>query len=116
MSNLAWKERVINTTEFEPLGRAILVEPWEPEEKAKSVIELPKWVKDQENTRDVIVRVLAVGPHAWPDEPQRAFPGDIVFVAKYSGSMHQGRDGKTYRFVTDRDIFARVRQQEQDDE
>ncbi len=62
-----------NPSGLSPLGRAILVEPFEPEEKA------------------------------------RCAPGDVVFVAKMSGFVAAGpKDGKMYRLVNDRDVFAKV--------
>jgi co-chaperonin GroES (HSP10) len=59
---------------------------------------------------DVKVRIVAIGPLAWASEgTPRAKVGDIVYVAKMSGFMvHEARNGKAYRFVNDRDIFARV--------
>lgn len=92
---------------LEPLGRAILVEPYEPERKS-SVIALPDFVLDKERTLDTMVRVVAIGPVAWPDEPARAKVGDIVYIAKFTGFMAKGLNGKPYRFVNDRDVFARV--------
>jgi co-chaperonin GroES (HSP10) len=91
-----------------PLGRAVLVEPYEPE-RAKSMIALPDSVQASERVLDTRVRVVAVGPQCWPDEPQRAYPGNVVLVAKMSGFVAKGpQDGKMYRFVNDRDVFAQV--------
>lgn len=102
-------EAFVNTSGLEPLGRSILVEPWEPQRKT-SVIALPDSVRDNERVLDVKVRVVAIGPIAWVEEPfHRANVGDIVYVAKMSGFVvRQGADGKPYRFVNDRDVFARV--------
>lgn len=100
--------KVINTSGLKPLGCAVLVEPYEPEIKA-SVIALPDSVKDRLNTVEQRVKVIAVGPHAWHDEPARAAPGDKVLVAKFSGHMCKGTaDGKDYRVVNDRDIFLQI--------
>lgn len=98
-----------NTSGLEPLGRAILVEPWEPQRKA-SLIALPESVQDNERVLDVKVRIVEIGPIAWMEEPQpRAAVGDVVYVAKMSGFVvRRGADGKPYRFVNDRDVFARV--------
>jgi co-chaperonin GroES (HSP10) len=98
----------LNQSGLAPLGRAVLVEPFEPERRA-SVIELPPSVLANERVLDVRVRVVAVGPVAWPDEPARAVAGDVVFVAKFSGAVTVGpKDGRPYRLVNDRDIFAKV--------
>jgi co-chaperonin GroES (HSP10) len=54
--------------------------------------------------------VIEVGSVAWHDEPvPRAKPGDKVLVAKFAGHMAVGtKDGKQYRFINDRDIFAAI--------
>lgn len=98
----------LNNSGLAPLGRAILVEPFEPERKA-SVIALPSRVLATERMLDVKVRVLELGPQCYPDEVARCKPGDVVYIAKMSGFMAQGpKDGKEYRLVNDRDVFALV--------
>lgn len=97
-----------NPSGIQPLGRAILVEPYEPERKA-SVIALPDSVLANERVLDVKVRVVAVGPQAYPDEEARCGAGDIVMVAKMSGFVTKGYwDDKPYRLVNDRDVFAKL--------
>lgn len=97
-----------NNSGLEPRGRAILVEPAD-EERVKSIIALPDSVLANERVLDVRVRVVEVGSACWPDEEARCKAGDIVFVAKMSGFVAKGpKDGKMYRLVNDRDVFARV--------
>lgn len=100
---------VKNVSGLVPLGRAVLVEPYEPELKT-SRIELPPSVKERLQTVDNRVTVIAVGAAAWEDEKApRAKPGDKVMVTKFSGVMIQGTaDGKTYRLINDRDIFCAI--------
>lgn len=99
---------VTNESGIQPLGRAVLVEPYEPERK-KSAILLPESVQHTERMIDVRVRVVECGTECWPDETPRCKPGDIVFVAKMSGFVCRGvKDGKPYRLVNDRDIFAKI--------
>lgn len=98
----------VNNSGLEPLGRAILVEPWEPQ-RMKSIIALPPSVLANERALDVKVRVIALGPVCFPDEQARCLPGDVVYVAKMSGFVTQGpKDGKAYRLVNDRDVFAKI--------
>lgn len=98
----------LNNSGLAPLGRAILVEPFEPERRA-SQIALPDSVLNTERMLDVKVRVLELGPECYPDEADRCKPGDVVLIAKMSGFMAQGpKDGKKYRFVNDRDVFGLV--------
>ncbi len=97
-----------NTSCLEPLGRAILVEPYEPERKASSIV-IPQSVLDNERAIDVRARVVDIGPACWPDEPARCSRGDVVLVAKFSGHTAVGpKDGKQYRLVNDRDVFCRL--------
>lgn len=98
----------MNESGLVPLGRAVLMSPYEPERK-KGVIEVPDFVQDRERTLDVRCLVIECGPVCWPDEPPRAKPGDVVMVAKMSGTMVRGpKDGQPYRLVNDRDIYCRV--------
>ena len=114
MSSLRdWKPPVLpkfeNTSGLSPLGHAVLVETYEPEIHS-SVIEIPEHVRNAMNQVEQRCRVVAVGPTAWADEPERrAQPGDKVLVTKFAGYVtNQTKDGRTYRLVNDRDIFCRI--------
>lgn len=100
---------MMNKSGLKPLGRAVLVEPYEPEVK-KSVIELPETVRERTAMVETRAVVLDVGPAAWDDErTPRAMVGDKVLISKFAGVMVKGiTDGKTYRLVNDRDIFCRI--------
>ena len=96
-----------NKSGLKPLGRAVLVKPYEPPKKG--LIELPESVQERHIMLEVRAIVVEVGPHAWPDEPARCKPGDKVLVAKMNGFTAKGPlDGMTYRLVNDRDIFCGV--------
>ena len=98
----------INTSGVKPLGRAVLVEYYEPERK-ESVIVIPESVRKTDVLVEQRAVVLEVGPCAWQDEPARAKPGDRVLIAKYSGYACKGpADGKYYRIISDQDIFAAI--------
>lgn len=99
----------MNTSGLKPVGRAVLVKPYEPE-KRSSIIEIPESVQDRLRTVDTRVVVVEVGPSAWSDESQpRAEPGDKVLVSAFSGYMAKGtKDQQPYRFVNDKDIFAQI--------
>lgn len=103
---------MINKSGLKPVGRAVLLEPYEPEIK-RGVIEIPKTVSDRTQMVEQRAIVVEVGPAAWQDEPvPRAKPGDKVLVSKYSGYMADGTlDGKSYRFVNCNDIFAVISQE-----
>jgi len=98
----------LNNSGLVPLGRAVLVELYEPERK-DSLIALPDFVQERGAAIETRARVIDVGPACWPDEPKRAAPGDKVLISKMAGFVAKGtRDGKIYRFINDRDIFARI--------
>jgi co-chaperonin GroES (HSP10) len=97
-----------NTSGVSPLGRAVLVEYYEPEKK-ESLIVMPESVKDREVLLEQRCVVIECGPNAWPNEPPRAKPGDRVLIARFSGYALKGpADGKRYRIVNDQDIFAAI--------
>lgn len=98
-----------NKSGFVPTGRAVLVQPYEPEKKG-SIIEMPDFVEARLKTLEQRAIVVAVGPACWQDEKEpRAAIGDKVIISAYAGYMAKGPlDGEQYRFVNDKDIFARI--------
>lgn len=102
-----------NKSGLEPLGRAVLIKPYEPEKK-RSIIEIPQAVKEQSAMMENRAVVIAVGAACWMDEPApRAKPGDKVIVTRLAGYQARGTaDGQLYRLVNDRDIFCRVTTEE----
>lgn len=115
--SLRTKSKNLNESGLRPLGRAVLVQTYEPERK-KSLIELPDVVQNSSAMVEQRAVVVAIGPTAWDDErvrflgiplwrQLRAIPGDKVFVTKYAGFMAIGpKDGKRYRLVNGNDIFC----------
>lgn len=103
-----------NQSGLRALGRAVLIQDYQPE-VASSVIEIPEQVRQKMTMVEQRAVVVAVGPECWTDERgPRAKPGDRVFVTKYAGFMTVGtKDGKPYRFVNDRDIFAGIEEEAQ---
>src|SRR6202000_2317072 len=88
-----------------PLGRAVMVKHYVPEEKGR-MIQLPDSVRERTLMVEQRAVVIAVGPACWPDEPARAKPGDKVLISKLAGYMAKGPlDGEIYQIVNDRDIF-----------
>ena len=101
-----------NNSGLAPLGRAVLVKHYESEKKT-SLIELPDNVKERTLLVEQRAIVIEVGPACWPDEPARAQPGDRVLISKMSGYMAVGiSDGKQYRLINDKDIFAKITAEE----
>jgi co-chaperonin GroES (HSP10) len=99
-----------NTSGVSPLGCAVLVEYYEPERK-ESAIYIPESVRKGEVLVEQRAVVVEVGPECWLNEQQpRAKVGDRVLIARMSGYALKGpADGKLYRIVNDRDIFASIK-------
>jgi co-chaperonin GroES (HSP10) len=101
-----------NKSGLKPLGRAVLVQPYEPEIK-KSMIVMPETVKERTTMVETRAVVIEIGPVAWDDEPQpRAKPGDKVLISKFAGAMAKGPlDGQMYRLVNDRDLYCGIEEE-----
>lgn len=100
-----------NTSGLEPVGRAVLVQPYEPELKT-DLIKLPDQVRNSMSMVEQRAVVIAVGESAWHDEPApRAKPGDHVLIVRYAGfraSEDVTADGQEYRLIKDVEIFCRI--------
>ena len=101
-----------NPSGVRPLGRAVLVEYYEPERR-NTVIYIPESIRKGETLVEQRAVVVEIGVACWPDEPPRAKVGDKVLIARMSGYALTGpADGKLYRIVNDRDIFAQITHEE----
>lgn len=98
-----------NDSGLRPLGRAVLIKPYDPEAKGGMLV-LPDSVAEKDALINQRAVVVEIGPHAWHDEPApRASVGDKVLISRFAGFLAKGTaDGEQYRFVNDRDIFARI--------
>lgn len=100
--------KVTNDSGLRPLGAAVLVSYYEPERKDSRIV-IPDNVKDRANSLEQRAMVVEVGENAWPDEPPRAVAGDYVMISRMAGAAVVGpKDGKSYRLINDRDIFAQI--------
>ncbi len=101
-----------NPSGVRPLGRAVLVEYYEPERRNTTIF-IPESVRQGETLVEQRAVVVEIGVACWPDEPPRARVGDKVLIARMSGYALKGpADGKLYRIVNDRDIFAQITHEE----
>ena len=104
-----------NRSGLVPKGRAVLVEPYEPEIK-RGLIEIPNSAKERGAMLEQRAIVVEIGPDAWngPNESRRAEVGEKVLVSRFSGFMALGTaDGKQYRFINCNDIFAGIKTEAQ---
>ena len=96
---------MINESGLKPLGRAVLVKPYEPE-RASSLIVMPDSVEANQLMLEQRVVVVEVGPNCWHNEPQpRAKVGDKVLYGKYSGT-EVTINGEEYLIMRESDIFG----------
>lgn len=102
-----------NPSGLSPCGRAVLVKPYQPEIKRGAIV-LPESVEKNQSVIEQRAIIVEVGPAAWAEEiaqghGPRAKVGDKVLISGYAGHMAKGtKDGEQYRFVNDRDIFAKI--------
>lgn len=93
---------------IEPTEYFVLVVMAQKDAKVGSII-LPDTTREREQWGSEHGRILAVSPLAfsyadhWPPGAKPAV-GDVVFVGRYPGKECEGRDGKPYRLVSDREI------------
>jgi co-chaperonin GroES (HSP10) len=113
MSNVAKLKPKVNLSGIVPAGHRVLVKADEYMKSYSGIIEIPQDVKDRSQNAQTTGTVIALGSTAYA---QREFgngvawcaPGDRVMFARYGGIQVKGKDKKTYRILTDEDIFALV--------
>ena len=99
-----------NESGIYPVEYKILVLPIEVEEKTQGGIILPDETKERDQFAQMKGTLVAASPLAfsyddWKDA-QPPKPGDTVLFAKYAGAVVNGKDGKKYRIVNDKDVCA----------
>lgn len=101
-----------NLSGLRPLGRAVLIEPYEPEISSSRIV-MPDSFNISRMMVEVRGTVIAVGPEAWADEKvPRAQPGDKVLVSKWCGHLTRGTaDDKIYRMVNADDVFCAIEEE-----
>lgn len=99
-----------NTSGLKPLGRAVLIKPYDVEEKTKGGIILANQQRKMDQMAEQRAIVVEVGPEAWCDEKEpRAKAGDKILYSKYAGYVAKGTmDEVDYRCINDRDIFMQI--------
>jgi chaperonin GroES len=104
-----------NPSGIRPTEFKVLVLPKQVEEKTAGGILLPDQHKDREQFAQQEGTIIAVAPlaftYASKEEWERAGGqppkvGDRVSYAKFAGAVIKGKDGKDYRMVNDKDLFA----------
>ena len=105
-------KKVRNTSGFHPLGRAVLVRPYEPASRVPSLVQIPKSIQDRFMMQESRAEVVEVGPMWVKDEPgPRCQPGDHVMISRMAGWMiseEDSLDGVLYRAVNHQDVFLKI--------
>jgi chaperonin GroES len=98
-----------------PVEYKILVRPFEVEEKTEGGIYIPENVRQQEGDAMTEGELIAFGGMAFDRHTSSPWPervagllevGATVSFSKYLGRVVDGKDGKKYRILQDRDIIA----------
>lgn len=99
----------MNQSGIIPCEYKCLVLPDVVEETTEGGIVIPDATLQKERNAKVDALLVDVGDLAFEEWGRKPQPGAKVLIAKYSGIMCEGDDGKQYRLVVDKDILA-VRQ------
>lgn len=91
-----------------PVGYSVLVLPEQVEtETALGITVMTETQAEREQLKQTDGVVIAIGPHAFHDEPiARCKVGDKVIMAAYAGMVRKGMDDVSYRIIKDNDIIA----------
>lgn len=100
-----------NLSGIRPTEFKVLILPDEVSDKIGAVY-IPDEHKDRSQFAQQKGRLVALAPLAfsydkWDGaEDQKPKPGDRVLFAKFAGFEYEGKDGKKYRVVNDKDVSA----------
>jgi co-chaperonin GroES (HSP10) len=96
-----------------PVEFNVLVVPETVETKTAGGIFLPDQKKETDQLaatkgRIVAASVLAFTYETWPEGARKPAVGDVVWFARYGGTLVTGEDGREYRLLKDKDVAAIV--------
>jgi chaperonin GroES len=97
---------IMATSNYEPLGDRVLIEPEAPEQTTKSGIVIPDSAQEKSQSG----RVIKVGPGRITEEgktiPVNVQEGDIIIYSKYGGTELKV-DGNEFLIIKEADILAK---------
>lgn len=94
---------------FEPANNKVVVLPDFIQRYSQGGIAMPTELVEKEEYAQIFATLVAIGPDAWKDrKTPPAEIGDRVMIAKYTGQLFTGADGRRYRVIHDLDIIGRV--------
>lgn len=100
-----------NTSGFHPFEYNVLVTCEEKEEKTQGGVYLPEQTRDREEHASMEATIIELSDaaftyHEWDEGVRLPKAGDRVLFTRYGGSILDGKDGRKYRIVKDKDIAA----------
>src|SRR5438128_1253266 len=94
---------------FEPANNKVLVLPDAVPKYSAGGIAFTNELLEKEEYAQIFATLIAIGPDAWKDrKTPAAAPGDRVMIAKFTGQLFTGPDGRRYRVIHDTDIIGKV--------
>lgn len=94
---------------FEPGNNKVLVCPDPVPTQSAGGIAFPKDLVEREEYAQIFATLVSIGPDAWKDRKTPvAAVGEKVMIAKFTGQLFTGPDGRRYRVIHDTDIIGKV--------
>jgi co-chaperonin GroES (HSP10) len=91
-----------------PANNKVVIRPVHIAEFTTGGIALTDETIEREVMAQIFAILIAVGPDAWKGKTIPAVVGDTVMVAKFTGQLFTGPDGKRYRIIHDLDVIGKV--------
>ena len=94
---------------FEPANNKVLVLPDPVATHSMGGIAMPSELIEKQEYAQIFATLVAVGPDAWKDrKTPAAGVGDRVMIAKFTGQLFTGPNGRRYRVIHDMDIIGKI--------
>lgn len=104
----SWEDKPIDGG-FEPANNKVVVLPDSVPKYSAGGIAMPDDLVEKEEYAQIFAQLVAIGPDAWKDrKTPPAGVGDRVMIAKFTGQLFTGADGRRYRVIHDLDIIGKV--------
>jgi co-chaperonin GroES (HSP10) len=102
-------KKQVNTSGIYPVEYKVLVKMEEVEKMTDAGIWLVDVEKDEMSQTEA--EIVAVGAIAFTDPDWLDYPkvGDKVLIDRYAGHYLDGKDGKKYRLINDKEIGAIIK-------
>lgn len=97
----------MNESGIIPIEYKVLVLPEQVDEKTAGGLYLAQQTREKEEMAQQKGTLIAVSEGAFDDWPgHKPQVGDYVYFSRYAGAILEGKDGKKYRLILDKDLGA----------